>query len=515
MENRSIPAAWRLAGERDSKTKPALSDPLPERRIARLLAAYIVAGLFFLVFPGTVLGVWNLLGISSQHALAKVSDSWIQAHGHAQFFGWFGSFIIGISLYALPKSQGSASRSMPSGWAIWTLWTGGVGLRWWLGLQAVVSPWGFRIAGALELAAGLMLLWQTSRRSGASRRQPWFEPIFAGLVALNFLLAWQMLLTLGNLKWPGLPADENRTLISLAIWAFAFPVELGYCGRFFPGLLGTSPPRSARLRAALTLAALAAVAFIVNGTRVAGAAAFGAAVLAAWSLGILAPPNGKPKLSGVYARYPLFARMAYGWLAISGLLGIEAARPGMLGASRHAFTVGFLATLIFAVGPRILPAFLNSRELWSVRLMRWPLWMLTGGCALRVISEPLAYGDVVAFAWKVLPVSAAFELTAVVLFAFNIAMSLATPIPSWFGRRNVNDKMSLYWLVTSYPATRRLLIRNGVTTLGSGVDIPKSLTLREAAEADSVSPESLIAVLGDFFEKRLPPSVRRASAKKE
>jgi hypothetical protein len=46
---------------------------------------------------------------------------------------------------------------------------------------------------------------------------------------------------------------------------------------------------------------------------------------------------------------------------------------------------------------------------------------------------------VLAGAWKALPVSALAELTAVLLFAFNLAIGLATPIPSWFGRRYVNE----------------------------------------------------------------------------
>ena len=64
--------------------------------------------------------------------------------------------------------------------------------------------------------------------------------------------------------------------------------------------------------------------------------------------------------------------------------------------------------------------------------MRGSLLEITEGCLLRVISEPLAYGGIVAGAWKALPVSALAELTAVLLFAFNLAMRLATPIPSWF-----------------------------------------------------------------------------------
>jgi len=82
--------------------------------------------------------------------------------------------------------------------------------------------------------------------------------------------------------------------------------------------------------------------------------------------------------------------------------------------------------------------------------MRASLVLITVGCTVRVISEPLAYGGIVAVAWRALPVSAFAELTAVLLFALNLEMSLATPIPSWFGRKQVNDRMSIYWLISSF-----------------------------------------------------------------
>jgi len=141
--------------------------------------------------------------------------------------------------------------------------------------------------------------------------------------------------------------------------------------------------------------------------------------------------------------------------------------------------------------------------------MRASLVPITTGCTLRVLLEPLAYGNNIAIAWKALPVSAFAELTAVLLFGFNLAMSLATPIPSWFGRKQVHERMSVYWLVSSYPATRRLLIDNGLTTLAAAQRVPKSLSLREAAQADGLSSAVLVEKLADFFESRLAPSLRK------
>ena len=510
MDVSGLPKEWQDAFRRDLFETPALPDPAPERRLARLLAAFVVFGLFYMMLPGTLLGVWNLVGISSQQQLAAVSTAWIQAHGHAQFFGWVGTFIFGISLYTLPKFRGALCRSIPLGWVIWVMWAGGVGLRWFAGVQSRIHPWEFRFSAAVEFAAAVLLVWNVTPTGPRRRkRQPWEAPVFFGLGALCVLLSWQLLLTMGPITSPALPATSDRILISLAIWAFAFPVVLGYSVKFFPGLLGTGPATGNGLRLAAFFLVVGCVGFTLEKPLLAAAATLMASALVIWSLRLFHPQVGKPKTAGVYPRYPDFARLAYVWLLFAAILGFGVPRPGLLGASRHAFTVGFLATLIFSIGPRILPSFLNSRELRSPRLMGASLMLITTGCAMRVISEPLAYGGIISMAWKTLPASAFAELAAVILFGSNVAMSLATPIPSWFGRKHVNERMTVYWLVTSYPPTRRLLVQHGLKTLANVEVVPKTLSLAEAALADGVSLAVLIEKLGDFFEDRLARSLQK------
>src|SRR5690349_18880961 len=101
-----------------------------EIALQKIVAAYVVTGLIFLVLPGTFLGVWNLVSISSRHSLGTLSPAWIQAHGHAQIFGWLGTFIIGIGYYSLSKMGGLMPFAAARGWTSWTLWTAGVAPRW-------------------------------------------------------------------------------------------------------------------------------------------------------------------------------------------------------------------------------------------------------------------------------------------------------------------------------------------------------------------------------------------------
>ena len=119
--------------ERHSSRSPAEIMEIARAReasLSRLLMAYISSGLVFMLLPGTFLGVWNLLQISGRESAGSVSPAWLQAHGHAQVFGWIGSFILGIGFYSIPKLRGATKPAFGAAWACWVMWTIGVAVRW-------------------------------------------------------------------------------------------------------------------------------------------------------------------------------------------------------------------------------------------------------------------------------------------------------------------------------------------------------------------------------------------------
>src|SRR6516165_1661469 len=101
-----------------------------EQALSRVLTTYIGTGLGFMLLPGTFLGVWNLLSISSSHTSNSVPPAWIQAHGHAQVFGWIATFILGIGFYSIPKMRRAQPFAMWEAWICWVIWTTAVALRW-------------------------------------------------------------------------------------------------------------------------------------------------------------------------------------------------------------------------------------------------------------------------------------------------------------------------------------------------------------------------------------------------
>lgn len=479
---------------------PLGADPLPERRLARLLGAYIAAGLLFLVLPGTLLGVWNLVNISAGQRPDAASTIWIQSHGHAQLFGWIGAFMIGICLYTVPKFRGGAIRSLAAGWVMFALWTAAVAARWAAALWNwhVETVW--PLAAAAELAVALMLLWQCTA-SGKTRRrlEPWNVLVFFGLGGLVAVLGLQLALVWPPLAAPLIPESADRLLLWMALWIFCLPVAWGFSTRFLPTFLGLERVDTRSIYAGLACLALS---ILWPPLALAGVLAV------CWALRIFHPAPRPAKLAGVDPRYPLFVRAAFGWLVVSAVLAAFGHSHGLTGASRHAFTVGFLATLVFAIGPRILPAFLNSRELWSTRLMLAALVLLTCGCTLRVATEPLAYAGGAGWAWRVLPISAFIELTAVLLFAWNIGRTLASPMPAWIEPASIHENLPVYWYVASYPGTRKLLARAGLTKLAPARKLSRTLTLRQAAEAAGIDWRPLVEQLRDYFDRRLARTLR-------
>lgn len=408
-----------------------------ERRSQQLAIAFIASGIFFMLLPGTFLGVWNLIGISQHRTLETISAASLQAHGRAQIFGWVGSFILGIGFYSLTKMQSTRAFPVRAAWASWVLWTLGVSLRWIGG----VTAWHWRVlfpASAVLQLAGFLFFFVTVRRHGprnAGRKmETWLKLVLAGtfgfLVAEVANLAVLSRLALYGSS-PAIPHVLDEQLVVLAAWGILVPTIWGFNTRWLPVFAGFKKPSGWMLAIAYALSVAGIAAVFLQMLALSAAAFFLSALASVDGLKVWQRSIQPAKLLHVHRTFPLFIRLAYIWLVVSCILGGLAVlydhSGGIWGASRHALTVGFVAAMVFVIGPRILPAFCGMRVLWSTRLMFWSLLLLHLGCALRVAMEPLAYEGYWTFAWKLLPVSAVVELTAVALFAVNIAGTLLRP----------------------------------------------------------------------------------------
>lgn len=405
-----------------------------ERQKSLMLRAWIFAGLFFMALPGTLLGFSNLLAISAHHGLGSLSAAWIQGHGHAQVFGWIGSFVLGIGFYSQP-ARGRSVLRVPL--TCFVLWTSGVALRWVVNIYG----WHWRLflptSAVFELIAILFFVRAASQHKlpaqgehAKPRMELWMVSVLlstAGLAAMvifNFVECLHLAVQGGLLSFPH--ALDQRYLVILG-WGFLVPVVWGFSARWLPTFLAIAKPDSRLFSAALALDVAGVVCGCAGWVRPAAGLLALSAIVIGLGLHLTQHPHGHAKVQGIHPSFPTFIRLAYLWLVISGLMTIWAAladqHGGIWGASRHALTVGFAATMVFAIGPRILPHFGGIYSIFSKRLMFFSLLLLQVGCTLRVSSEPLAYEGWFPFAWKTLPVSGMLELSGVLLFALNLVLT--------------------------------------------------------------------------------------------
>lgn len=413
------------------------SDGMPsrvdrERARSRALVAFVSTGLVFMLVPGTLLGVWNLLQIGARGGASFVPAAWLQAHGHAQVFGWIGTFILGIGLYSIPSTVLPAPRLLRRTWACWSLWTAGAGMRWATGVYA----WHWRLllpaSAALELAAFLIFLrLAAGHRSAEGGMGAWVRVVLAATAGMAATLVMNLALAAAA-AWrgndPAIPHGIDQRFLVLAAWGFMAPFVWGFSARWLPRLLGLAEPRPRALGAAVAFNTVGVVLALANVIGAAMVLLLAGAVSVTVAIRLFEPAIGPAKTRGVHASFPAFVRIAYGWMIVGALLGVGAAAwdtsGGLWGASRHAFTVGFIAMMVFVIGPRMLPAFAGVRALWSPRLMFGSLALLTVGCALRVASESFAYQSNAPIAWAILPISGLVELGAITLFAVNLGVTV-------------------------------------------------------------------------------------------
>lgn len=412
-----------------------------EKMLSRLLMLYIGTGLLFMLVPGTFLGVWNLLAISSHRAPGSVSPAWIQAHGHAQIFGWIGTFILGIGFYSIPKLRRTNPFALSVVWSSWLLWTGGVALRWLSG----VYLWHWRtllpVSAVLEVTAFAIFFRTVSghrpQDSGKDKLEAWVFVVIAGAVGLLLTLLVNLGVTVFLALWgrsPEVPAGFDQRFLALQTWGFLVPFVWGFSAKWLPVFLGLRPLRGRILLWGLGTNSMGVLMALAGWAVAAVLLLLAGMMLAIYSLRIFESPERPAKTKGVHSSFPVFVRLAYAWALIAAALGVWAAvvgnARGIWGASRHALTVGFLATMVFAIGQRVLPAFSGMRVLFSTKLMFAALVLLVSGCLLRVSAEVLAYQGFVHSAWSWLPVSALTEMTAVTLFAVNLFATFARRPPS-------------------------------------------------------------------------------------
>jgi hypothetical protein len=387
----------------------------------------------------------------------------VNAHGHAQIFGWVGLFVMGFAYQAFPRFK-HTTLAHPR-WAVASFWLMAAGLAARSVLQPLAPTQAWLIgpavaASALEVAAIALFLWlvlATWRRSG--KPLAFYDYYILSGLAWFFLQAvyegvyLAATLSASGDKLVALVATWQAPLRDIQIHGFALLMILGVSQRLFHpmyGLPAPDPRRSVRalvcINAAVTGEAVGLVLLRLNGPGWAGLWYGSVLLLTGATIWLVAgwhifSPTREPD------RSLKFLRAAYAWLFLSlgmlvllpahqhGLLALlapdsTAARLGFshayYGAIRHAVTVGFVSLMIVGVAAKVVPT-LNGVDVRALRPLWAPFLLINTGCAARVVGQTLT--DFTSASFPFTGVSGLLEVTGLGLWGFHLWSIMAGRAP--------------------------------------------------------------------------------------
>ena len=421
---------------------------------------FFKAGIMVILTLGAVWGAFLLLRIGFLKSFTAVSIHEINAHGHAQIFGWVGLFVMGFAYQAFPRFKHTTLAYPRLAYSTLWLMLAGVALR------AVLEPLGLYLPAVwnvaiytpvLEIAAAGLFVWiivTTLARSG--KPLAFYDYyILSALVWFFVQTIYSALLFAATVK----ATSQEELLQIIALWqaplremqihGFAMLMILGVSQRMFHNFYGFRPPKpqlSLIVLAGLNAAVMGEIAGLILMRTVSHALA------ALWYSSILLLFIGAAVLvnnwkifssPGETDRNLKFLRAAYTWLFIS--LGMMVLLPlyqyGVLpwlapasqstqiefshayyGAVRHAITVGFISLMIVGVAAKVVPT-LNGVDLRRLTLLWGPFMLINAGCALRVAGQVMTDFSPVFF--PIAGVSGVLEVSGLALWAIHLLAVMA------------------------------------------------------------------------------------------
>jgi hypothetical protein len=519
----------RLLGELRAAAdgRPAPEPDRPVRVSADgIYRPFFLAGIGVVLTLGAVWGAYLLVRIALAGKFTAVGLHEVNAHGHAQIFGWVGLFVMGFAYQAFPRFKHTSLAFPRLAWASFGLMLGGLVTR--SVLEPLADGWDAVAVAAVTataaevVAIGLFafVIGSTWRASG-KRLEVYDWYIAAALFWFAAQAVYEAVYLAATFRaGPGelvpLVAAWQGALRDLQIHGFAALMILGVSQRLLPHVYGF-PAGSKRLAAgclvALNLAVVGEAAGLIlmrlDGRAWAGLWYASVLVFAGCALALVVNWKVFGRAEGD-DRTRKFVRAAYAWLLVSlaMLVALPAYQLAVLpainpdagavrmgfshayyGATRHAVTVGFVSLMIMGVAAKVVPVLRGADPRRLPRL--WvPFVLVNLGCTLRVVGQTAT--DWADWVFPLAGVSGALEVAGLAVWGLHLA-GLMVRRPGWDGDedespRPVRASDTVARVLDRHPDLLPVFLRFGFRPLANSA-------LRRTA-ARGVSIELACAIVG-------------------
>ncbi len=426
---------------------------MPRVKQAEFQVDYIWMTLAVAIFGGFALAGHLAFVMGFDRPLGDGFASLIQIHGHLQFVGWAGLFIIGISLHFIPRLS-SVPISQPQ-WIPRLLWLIGIGLLLRFishsilpyldnGFLFILLSWITAASGLLEwygvliylalLAGTIFGMSKADRRPPLMVVRPYFRMMMIGFLiyatihaVLLLQMAWRGNIVVGQV-WNDVSIHIFIGLVLLAV-AFGFSIRM-------PPLYLRLPVADwhvrrvayvyligflCQIREILPINFLSHIEGYISSVGMLVKA--GAILYIVWKFDVLTrrqepsiahrdlqsspdrrSTRGTSPDHGEYGRFKWHIYAAYVWLVFGALGEMLIGGFGIFqlplaissDVIRHIYLLGFITNLIMGMAVRLVPGFLKKRRVASTKLINGTFWLTNIAVVGRVLPllVPLVIFDV-------------------------------------------------------------------------------------------------------------------------
>ncbi len=521
-----------------SPPDPAASENLADTIYRR----FFLAGIVLILTAGATWGAWLLWKIGFAGGFTQANSIHeVNAHGHAQIFGWVGLFIMGFAYQAFPRIWHTRLAAPRLAVVAFGLMLAGLigstlGLtlagRWSLAVPAAVAGGLLEVVAILIFSGQILITFQR----GDAKLEPYVGFAIGALfwfTAMSAMSVWHSYKTMtaatqDQLLW--YVATYQAPLRDLQIHGLALFMILGVCLRMLPGLFNA--PRTSDRRAwwglgLLTAAVLGeSVLFVVY--RWTGHHAWatmlmlpwlmlaGGVALVAWPWRLWRPfPEGD--------RSAKFVRTAYAWLAVS--IAMLLLLPvyqyaseipfshAYYGAIRHAITVGFISLMIMGFAAKVVPT-LNGIDTRQLPGLWGPFLLVNVGCFLRVSTQTLTDWHPAFFA--IIGLSGTLEVAGLAWWGAGLVAIMlrgkresaeilrgdresAQPVQIRLPRpARVEPQHRVADVLDWFPETEDVFVDRGFSAVRNKLlrrTVARQISIRQACQMHGVDPDTLVAAL--------------------
>lgn len=461
----------------------------------------------------------------------------IQAHGHAQLYGWVGLFIMGFALYIVPRVKNSELRYRKLVNVCYGFLVAGISLR------VILQPFPFSSvkfllpASAVFEAISIFLfsfiivstIFSSKEKIGI------FDKFFkAGII-------WFLIATCMNLgmifyiykySLSEIPRSFFSPYVHLYLFGFVFMFIFAVNIRTVYAFLDIKPVREKAVDLTFWILNIAVPIYFLSHMFA------GRSVVAFWfSKGIVFPmafaiftfiyglrvfERSTRELHDVIMdrSYAKTIRAAYIWLTVSTIILLVIPFLGygtdvqkrFHGSLNHAVTVGFITMMIIGYASKMVPTF-KGINMYSIKLSDMTFILLNTGCFLRVFSQILvgtSGGNFVCYI--VLGTSGWFELAAIGIFGYNLWKTMNTREERKVPPSSVSKKLTeitkdtkVFDIVDQYPETLQIFLDFGFSQMSNPVmrnTMGRVASIEMATKMHSVDRDKFIKALNDKIAEK-------------